>query len=44
MAFHADLAFAVHKHDNGNHVEIVARKNRNGNLFNGQVRGDAHLR
>ena len=35
LAFDADLAFAVHKHDNANRVEIVGRKNRNGDLFRG---------
>jgi replicative DNA helicase len=35
LAFDADLAFAVHKHDDSNIVEIVCRKNRNGPLFAG---------
>lgn len=35
LAFDADLAFAVHKHDDSNIVEIVCRKNRNGPLFSG---------
>lgn len=35
LAFDADLAFAVHKHDDSNMVEIVCRKNRNGPLFSG---------
>lgn len=35
LAYDADLAFAVHKHDDSNLVEIVCRKNRNGPLFAG---------
>jgi replicative DNA helicase len=39
LAFDADLAFAVHKHDDdgpdGSIIEIVCRKNRNGPLFSG---------
>ena len=35
LAFDADLAFAVHKHDDSDIVEIVCRKNRNGPLFSG---------
>lgn len=35
LAFDADLAFAVHKHDDSSIVEIVCRKNRNGPLFSG---------
>lgn len=35
LAYDADLAFAVHKHDMSNIVEIVCRKNRNGPLFSG---------
>lgn len=35
LAFDADLAFAVHKHDQSDIVEIVCRKNRNGPLFAG---------
>lgn len=35
LAFDADLAFAVHGHSDSNIVEIVCRKNRNGELFSG---------
>lgn len=35
LAFDADLAFAVHKHDDSDIIEIVCRKNRNGPLFSG---------
>lgn len=35
LAFDADLAFAVHKHDDSNDIEVVCRKNRNGPLFSG---------
>ena len=37
LAYDADLAFAVHKHDNSDNVEIVCRKNRNGPLFSGYL-------
>lgn len=40
LAFDADLAFAVHKHDDSNIVEIVCRKNRNGPLFSGYLDWD----
>jgi replicative DNA helicase len=40
LAFDADLAFAVHGHDNSNIVEIVCRKNRNGDLFSGYLDWD----
>lgn len=44
LAFDADLAFAVHKHDedgpNGSIIEIVCRKNRNGPLFSGYLEWD----
>lgn len=40
LAFDADLAFAVHKHDDSNIVEIVCRKNRNGPLFSGFLEWD----
>jgi len=40
LAFDADLAFAVHKHDESNIVEIVCRKNRNGPLFDGYLDWD----
>lgn len=40
LAFDADLAFAVHKHDDSNIVEIVCRKNRNGPLFDGYLDWD----
>lgn len=35
LAYDADLAFAVHKYDDSNIVEIVCRKNRNGPKFSG---------
>jgi replicative DNA helicase len=37
LAYDADLAFAVHKHDESDNVEIVCRKNRNGPLFTGYL-------
>ncbi len=40
LAFDADLAMAVHKHDHSNMIEIVARKNRNGELFSGYLDWD----
>lgn len=40
LAFDADLAFAVHKHDDSDIIEIVCRKNRNGPLFSGFLRWD----
>lgn len=40
LAFDADLAFAVHKHDDSNIIEIVCRKNRNGPLFSGFLNWD----
>lgn len=40
LAFDADLAFAVHKHLGTNFVEIVGRKNRNGELFAGVLDWD----
>ncbi len=40
LAFDADLAFAVHKHNDSNIVEIVCRKNRNGPLFSGLLDWD----
>jgi len=40
LAYDADLAFAVHKHDDSNIVEIVCRKNRNGPLFTGYLDWD----
>lgn len=40
LAFDADLAFAVHKHDDSDVIEIVCRKNRNGPLFAGFLRWD----
>jgi len=40
LAFDADLAFAVHKWDDSNIVEIVCRKNRNGPLFSGLLDWD----
>lgn len=40
LAFDADLAFAVHKHDDSNIIEIVCRKNRNGPLFSGYLNWD----
>lgn len=35
LAYDADLAFAVHKHDDSNIIEVACRKNRNGPLFDG---------
>lgn len=40
LAYDADLAFAVHKYDNANLIEIVCRKNRNGPLFSGTLDWD----
>lgn len=40
LAYDADLAFAVHKHDGSDIVEIVCRKNRNGPLFSGYLDWD----
>ena len=40
LAFDADLAFAVHKWDDSDIVEIVCRKNRNGPLFSGYLKWD----
>lgn len=40
LAYDADLAFAVHKHDDSDIVEIVCRKNRNGPLFSGYLDWD----
>lgn len=37
LAYDADLAFAVHKHDESDVVEIVCRKNRNGPMFTGYL-------
>lgn len=37
LAYDADLAFAVHKHDESDAIEIVCRKNRNGPLFTGYL-------
>ncbi len=37
LAYDADLAFAVHKHDDSDVVEIVCRKNRNGPMFTGYL-------
>lgn len=33
IEYDANLAFAVHRHDDTNIVEVVGRKNRNGSLF-----------
>lgn len=33
LAFDADLAFAVHKQDEGSLIDVVCRKNRNGGQF-----------
>jgi replicative DNA helicase len=35
LAYDADLAFAVHKHDESNMIQVACRKNRNGPLFGG---------
>ena len=35
LAYDADLAFAVHKYDDSNLIELACRKNRNGPLFSG---------
>lgn len=48
LAYDADLAIAVHKHnaelDGGyNVIEIVGRKNRNGPLFAGYLKADINL-
>lgn len=40
LAFDADLAFAVHRHDDSDLIEIVCRKNRNGPLFSGYLEWD----
>ena len=40
LAFDADLAFAVHRHDDSDIIEIVCRKNRNGPLFSGYLEWD----
>lgn len=40
LAYDADLAFAVHKHDDSDLIEIVCRKNRNGPLFAGFLEWD----
>jgi len=33
LEYSADMAFAVHRHDGSNAVEVVGRKNRHGHLF-----------
>lgn len=48
LAFDADLAFAVHRHDGISPdgwvvVEIVGRKNRNGDLFNGYFKANINI-
>lgn len=41
LAYDADLAFAVHKHDGPDGViEVACRKNRNGDLFSGYFQAD----
>lgn len=40
LAYDADLAYAVHKHDGGNLVTIQCSKNRNGSLFSGMLDWD----
>lgn len=40
LAYDADLAFAVHKYDDSNLIEVVCRKNRNGPLFAGILNWD----
>ena len=40
LAYNADLAIAVHKHDNSDLIDIVCRKNRNGPLFAGTLNWD----
>ncbi len=40
LAYDADLAFAVHKYDDSNIIEVVCRKNRNGSLFSGYLEWD----
>jgi replicative DNA helicase len=40
LAFDADLAFAVHKHDESDYIQVVCRKNRNGPLFSGYLNWD----
>lgn len=40
LAYDADLAFAVHKLDDSDLIEVVCRKNRNGPLFAGTLEWD----
>lgn len=40
LAYDADLAFAVHKYDDSNLIDVVCRKNRNGPLFAGLLNWD----
>lgn len=40
LSYDADLAIAVHKHDGTNLIEVVCRKNRNGELFAGFIDWD----
>jgi replicative DNA helicase len=40
LAYDADLAFAVHKHDDSNLIQVACRKNRNGPLFGGYLNWD----
>jgi replicative DNA helicase len=40
LAYDADLAFAVHKHDDSNLIQVACRKNRNGPLFSGFLNWD----
>lgn len=40
LAYDADLAFAVHKYNDSNLIDIVCRKNRNGPLFAGKLDWD----
>jgi replicative DNA helicase len=40
LAYDADLAFAVHKHDESNLIQVACRKNRNGPLFGGFLNWD----
>lgn len=37
LSYDADLAIAPHRHDGSNIIEVVGRKNRNGDLFAGYI-------
>lgn len=40
IEYDADLAIAIHKHDDSNLIEWVGRKNRHGELFDGMLNWD----